>query len=400
MNTEIADCVEWELTRACNLRCRHCYARPGRRRRDELDTRHALDLARGLARSGCRSLALSGGEPTLRRDWPRIAGALAAEGVMVQMVSNGQMLGRDEALAARSAGVRMVMLSLDGMRETHDSIRSRAGAFDGLVRARDALVAAGVPFGLVTTVLRENARELERIASFASASGAGLWQVWLGIPQDRSKLWLDPAGAARLARSLPALREICPVLVPGDSLRHLVSWGQPGCESGRGVMGVQSDGAVRGCLALGDRVAAATRGSMCQALARSPFGRSARPRPARIAAVAASVLVASSIACGPRNTPSKDVSQEGRGVTTEPDGVSDPAQETRVADTVEVSTPLTVDLEEPCVCVSKEKKPDGTPVSQSPCMCVSHMMCPPSTMWLCPPDTEKKIQYVEQTEPD
>lgn len=147
MENRFADRVEWELTRACDLRCRHCYSRPGRARRRELDTDEALAVASTLGRLGCRAVTLSGGEPLLRADWPQLAQALSRAGVIVQLVSNGQRFGRLEARLARAAGVGAVHLSLDGLAGTHDGIRRTDGAFQRLTRAADELTDAGIPPG-------------------------------------------------------------------------------------------------------------------------------------------------------------------------------------------------------------------------------------------------------------
>ena len=70
-------CV-WELTLACDMRCRHCGSFAGRPRERELDTEEALSVAQQLADMRCERLTLSGGEPTLRPDWDRIAQALTS----------------------------------------------------------------------------------------------------------------------------------------------------------------------------------------------------------------------------------------------------------------------------------------------------------------------------------
>ncbi|MCK5496852.1 MAG: radical SAM protein, partial [Hyphomicrobiaceae bacterium] len=61
--------VIWNLTRRCNLKCRHCYAVaadhdfPGELSRDE-----AIEVLDDLAAYGIPALILSGGEPLSRPD--------------------------------------------------------------------------------------------------------------------------------------------------------------------------------------------------------------------------------------------------------------------------------------------------------------------------------------------
>ena len=472
---KFAGCVEWELTGACNLSCAHCYAKPGLRKKDELDTAEALGLARSLAEAGCRSLTLSGGEPTLRADWPRIAEELAKGGTAVQLVSNGQNLDREQARKAASAGLRMVLLSLDGMEASHDHVRRRPGAFQNVLRAADALGAADVPVGFITTVLRRNAGDLEPMARLMSRLGAALWQVWLGIPQDRSRLWMKPGDTASLVARLHDLRKTCPVLIIGDTIGYgpgcenlrfpRISADSPAwlpgpvetlpgfrCESGRGVLAIESNGEVKGCLALprqckvgsvreqsletlqqlshemrekkleelarscaGCRHVALCQGG-CHAMALAPGGRGycLEKTPSSLpmytgrkaaAAVAASVLLATSFAAGCSNSrkkPATNVKQEevvkpkaGMDAATESDAAELPAQAGDAGQAEDMAKEdFLAALKDKwamyCVCESDEKDENGKPLSTEPCMCISHMMCPPSQMWLCPDGTTMK----------
>lgn len=465
MTMDFAMFVEWELTRACNLACLHCYSRPGEARKHELDTGEALELARSLSRAGCRSLTLSGGEPTLRSDWPRIAETLAAGGAAVQLISNGQTIDRAAARLARSAGVGMVFLSLDGMKASHDRIRRRPGAFDAVLRAAGALDEAGMPFGFITTVLRMNVDDLEPMAVMINRLGAEIWQLWPGIPRGRGSLWLRPVDMERLVDRLRSLRNHCPALIAGDSfgyLRGCEDLRRPGhgsaaakafspktallprfeCESGRKVLGIQSDGAVRGCLALSERWNAGSvrdhdletlwRLSMrvrarrlagiiescgdcrflstcrggCHAMALASGGRAyciekrGRRRAShggrRAAALAASVLLASTLATGCRapssKAPASNLTTQETGLIQENTGAAPhaPLDPDMQADGAELDTELKESLLKSlssavsCECVSEEKDDKGRPLNTQPCICVSHMMCPPSTAWICP----------------
>ena len=66
--------VIWNLTRRCNLKCRHCYAVaadhdfPG-----ELSTDEAIEVLDDLAAYGIQALILSGGEPLSRPDTMNLA---------------------------------------------------------------------------------------------------------------------------------------------------------------------------------------------------------------------------------------------------------------------------------------------------------------------------------------
>ena len=148
--------VVWNTTRRCTLRCRHCYAAatvtPAR---DELTGAEGRALIADLARSGVRSLVLSGGEPLLRPDLLDLARAAAAAGLHVALSTGGTLLDAATARALATAGVEYVGVSIDGIGPRHDRIRGVPGAFGlalaGLRRARDAGLRSGLRFTLTRT---------------------------------------------------------------------------------------------------------------------------------------------------------------------------------------------------------------------------------------------------------
>ena len=261
--------VEWEITRACSLRCAHCHVTPQVARDAELSPAEARRAARALAAAGAQVVSLSGGEPTLRTDWIDLVAELAGAWVRPVLVTNGQHLDAAVARRAAAAGLVGAWVSLDGRPDTHDRIRRQPGAFQRAMAATRALQDAGVPVGWITTALRPNLADLPWLAGRAADAGLAAWQVWLGLPRFRSPLWLGPEAVPGLLRTLLALRETYPGILlgdnlgyggPGEALRHhdVSLQDQPapeaftGCHAGHGMAGLRSDGSLVGCLALGD----------------------------------------------------------------------------------------------------------------------------------------------------
>src|SRR6188472_3421928 len=101
--------VRVSVTDRCNFRCQYCMPAEGLPwlERDEVLSFEELErLVALLAEMGVGDVRLTGGEPLVRRDFPRLAGMLAAvDGVHdLALTTNGYLLARDaEALVA--AGV-------------------------------------------------------------------------------------------------------------------------------------------------------------------------------------------------------------------------------------------------------------------------------------------------------
>jgi len=156
--------VVWNCTRACNLRCIHCYAQAAcGRAADELSFAEGCALIDDLAALGAPVLLFSGGEPLSRADVPDLAAYAVARGLRAVISTNGTLI--TDALAARlkTVGLSYVGISLDGLRAVNDRFRGRAGAFDQALEGLRACRRAGLKVGLRYTMTRHNVDDLAGI---------------------------------------------------------------------------------------------------------------------------------------------------------------------------------------------------------------------------------------------
>ena len=156
--------VVWNVTRACNLKCIHCYAHAVERSHEkELDSEQARALIDDLADFGVPVILFSGGEPLVRRDLIDLASYAVDKGMRAVISTNGTLITKEVAKRLRSVGLSYVGVSLDGMEEVNDRFRGKKGAF------REALVGIrncqdqGLKVGLRFTVNRLNTNEVPRI---------------------------------------------------------------------------------------------------------------------------------------------------------------------------------------------------------------------------------------------
>lgn len=158
-----ADCgpvVAWNITRACNLRCRHCYAAADDRRAEgELTTGEAVQLINDLAEFKVPALLISGGEPLFRPDFFDLAARAGTLGLRLTLSTNGTLITPDVARRLKDAGISYVGISLDGTGENNDHFRGRRGAFDAALQGIRNCLAVGQKVGLRFTVNRHNLAE-------------------------------------------------------------------------------------------------------------------------------------------------------------------------------------------------------------------------------------------------
>jgi radical SAM protein with 4Fe4S-binding SPASM domain len=263
--------VVWELTLRCNQPCTHCGSRAGDARADELSTDEALRVVGELARARAKEVVLIGGEAYLHDGFLAIVRALKDANVRPVMTTGGRGVTADLARAMASAGLAAASVSIDGLRETHDRMRAAPGSFDSATSALGHLREAGIAIAANTNVNRWNERDLEPLYAHLRASGVRSWQVQLTTPlgraADRPDMILQPYDLLRVVPRIAALKERAYtdgiVLMPGNNLGYfgpeeglLRSQERgggdhfQGCQAGRYVMGIESNGAVKGCPSL------------------------------------------------------------------------------------------------------------------------------------------------------
>ena len=160
----------WNLTRRCNLTCKHCYALsadhdyPG-----ELSFAEVCTVMDDLKLAGVPVLILSGGEPLLRPDLFEIASRAQAMGFYTALSTNGTLI--DAAMATRIAQQNFdyVGISIDGLRETHDRFRRLNGAFDASLAALRLLRERGVRTGLRYTFTDLNQQDFPALLELMRA---------------------------------------------------------------------------------------------------------------------------------------------------------------------------------------------------------------------------------------
>ena len=153
--------VIWNLIRRCNLTCKHCYALSADHDYpDELTTAEVFGVMDDLKAFHVPVLILSGGEPLLRTDLFDIAARATALGFYVGLSTNGTLIDAPMAERITAQGFDYVGISLDGLRETHDRFRRKAGAFDASLAAVRLLRERGVKVGLRYTMTDMNAGDL------------------------------------------------------------------------------------------------------------------------------------------------------------------------------------------------------------------------------------------------
>jgi radical SAM protein with 4Fe4S-binding SPASM domain len=168
--------VKIRLLQPCDLRCGMCWHwqdPDGRQKRLPAELLHSLFAE--LAALGVARVKLTGGEPTLRADLPRLVEGARAAGLRVTLATNAFSLSPPRLATLVRAGVDTFHVSLDGAEAaTHDAIRGVPGAFARSVAALRNLRDAHpqVRCKLATVVQAQNCGRLAGLVQLAAELSA------------------------------------------------------------------------------------------------------------------------------------------------------------------------------------------------------------------------------------
>jgi radical SAM protein with 4Fe4S-binding SPASM domain len=185
--------LELQMTDRCNLRCRHCYIGDGLYQ--DLSVEQIQKLLKEFEEIQGLRLLLSGGEPLLHPYFWEINEILRDQAFRSVLLSNGTLVTRD---VSRRLRVHEVQISLDGMKEGHESLRGK-GNFEKTLRAIDTLQEAGIAVSIATMIHRRNLAEFDQLASLLESKNITEWNVDVPCIEGRLKenreLWVSPSMA-------------------------------------------------------------------------------------------------------------------------------------------------------------------------------------------------------------
>lgn len=156
--------VVWNITRQCNLACRHCYAEAQLDgERGELTTDEAHQVIDDLADFHVPVILMSGGEPLCRQDFFELVDHAKANGIRVTLSTNGTLIDEETAARIKAAGIGYVGISIDGMQEVNDAFRGVEGAFAQALQGIRNCRSVGQRTGLRFTINQSNYTEIPAV---------------------------------------------------------------------------------------------------------------------------------------------------------------------------------------------------------------------------------------------
>ena len=174
--------VHWEITNACNLRCKHCLIDAGQKLDDEMSTEECLAALEKMKNAGVNIISYTGGEPFCKRDFREIIEKTVNLGIQPQIITNGTLLTDDwiDFLIEHDVPIGV---SLDGSNEiTNDYIRG-TGTFQKIMEFLQKARERGLSVSLYITATKynmENLKELFKLADEFNCANVHVNELSIG----------------------------------------------------------------------------------------------------------------------------------------------------------------------------------------------------------------------------
>lgn len=234
--------VTLELTRACNLRCFHCYI-DNKIDKHPLSTTQVKRLLKELAAAGCLYLVFTGGEIFLRKDLMELCAYARKLNFDLRLFTNATLI--TPALAKKLATLHLsgIEVSMYGSAPVHDRVTGVHGSFERTVRTLDLLHAAGIPLTFKMPLMKENFKEIARMRRLAKKYNAPLRLDAVIAPSNSGdrRILSHRIGREELARVYTRIEKDIPHSSDADALM---------CSAGRNLAAISADGTVYPCLQL------------------------------------------------------------------------------------------------------------------------------------------------------
>ena len=167
--------AELEITRRCNLRCRHCYLPRAADGRPEASSASLARLISDLREAGCMSVILTGGEVLLRDDFFALAAAVKAHGMALSVITNGTLWAEAEVAELariKPASVTVSLYAADAA--VHDAVTGVPGSFERTCAGVRRLVDAGLRCHVTSVLMPDTIEGFGALRRLGAELGCGV----------------------------------------------------------------------------------------------------------------------------------------------------------------------------------------------------------------------------------
>lgn len=191
-----------EVTSRCNARCEHCGSSCGYEIPDyEISADEIKKVLLSVSQKYDAKkilLNVTGGEPLMRKDLFAIMDYANNLGYPWGMTTNGMLINDEIIKNMIATNMKTISISLDGLKETHESFRKVPNSFDKIItNIKKLQKVPSIKVVQVTTVAnKKNLKELESLYKLMLDLNVKYWRVVnvdpIGRAKDNKDILLEP----------------------------------------------------------------------------------------------------------------------------------------------------------------------------------------------------------------
>ncbi len=160
--------LQWHITAKCQQHCKHCYMYDEPTYKGECENELSFEQCIKVLddyKSFCERMnvngriTFTGGDPLLREDIYEIIIEARKREFVVGILGNPFLINSELPLKLRELGIHHYQLSLDGLEQTHDSLRKK-GSYKATLHSIKLLKEAGIVVHIMNTLSNVNSKEL------------------------------------------------------------------------------------------------------------------------------------------------------------------------------------------------------------------------------------------------
>ena len=217
----------WELTRECDLGCRHCTAGENEVESDR-STCAAYKTIDQIVAVHPRELVLSGGDPLTRSDVYELIGYARRRGLDPAIaVSPTSRLTLDSLEMLHRSGLNRVIFNIDGSSpEGHEQQNGVPGSFGRSIRIMRWACVVGLAIEVNTLVTRRSISDLAVIVEWLRSFPISRWNLYFLVPTAKQPAaeMLSPEEAERIFKFVGGSAPMLPFPVRTFEAPHYLRW--------------------------------------------------------------------------------------------------------------------------------------------------------------------------------
>lgn len=164
---------------SCNNRCKHCVIDDSKDKLIEqhcnvdLSTQECINQIDDALKEGIENIVLTGGEVTIRKDFPTLIEKCTSHSLDITIQTNGRKLSDERIIdAVKDVDKIRFLIALHGDNaETHDTITQVKGSFEETCQGIKKMSELGKLIVLKIVISKFNAKELPGIVKLADELG-------------------------------------------------------------------------------------------------------------------------------------------------------------------------------------------------------------------------------------